>query len=81
MERNGFPLTSGLFPLISNTGADLLTGAFPVSLPLLQVGMLGCVAMDVASPYQTPLGGGDLLWVFEPRLSLGRMSLLISLFL
>jgi hypothetical protein len=28
-----------------------------VSLPLLNVGMLDCMAMDVAPPYQTALGG------------------------
>jgi hypothetical protein len=34
-----------------------LTGAFSVSLFLLKVGMLGCVAMDIASPYWTVLWG------------------------
>jgi hypothetical protein len=37
----------------------LLTGAFSVSLPLLKVGMLGCVVMDIAPLCQ-----------FEPSVSL-----------
>jgi hypothetical protein len=35
----------------------LLTGVFSVSLSLLKVGMLGCVAMDIASHYQIALEG------------------------
>jgi hypothetical protein len=46
---------SGLFLLISNPGADTFDWDFLWFLPLLKVGMLGCVAMDVASPYQTAL--------------------------
>jgi hypothetical protein len=34
----------------------LLTGAFSLYLYCLKVGMLDCVAMDVALPYQTALG-------------------------
>jgi hypothetical protein len=30
--------------------------------------MLGCVAMGVALLYQTALGGGVQLWMFEPGL-------------
>jgi hypothetical protein len=39
--------------LISKSGPTPLTGAITVSLSLLKVDMLGCVAMDVAAPYQT----------------------------
>jgi hypothetical protein len=35
----------------------LLSEAFSVSLSLLKIGMLGCVAVSVAPPYQTALGG------------------------
>jgi hypothetical protein len=39
-----------------------------VSLSLCKVGMLACLAMDVASCYQTTLGGIDSM--FEPRFTL-----------
>jgi hypothetical protein len=57
IEKNQLTESSGLFPLISNPGADTLTGTFSMHLSLLKVGMLGCVAMDVAPLYQTALGG------------------------
>jgi hypothetical protein len=34
-----------------------LAGSLSVSLPLLKVGVLGCVAVDVAPPYQKDLEG------------------------
>jgi hypothetical protein len=61
MERSGLPLSSmnplGSFLLFVIHMMTLLTRAFSVSLPLPKVGMLGCVAMDDALPYQTALGG------------------------
>jgi hypothetical protein len=56
-----FPLSSvnecsGLFPLISNLGSDILTGAHSVSLPLLKLDMLGCVGMDGVPLFWTTLG-------------------------
>jgi hypothetical protein len=45
----------------------LLTGAFSMSLPLLQIGVLGYVAINVAPARQLC---GDQFSVFEYRLSL-----------
>jgi hypothetical protein len=54
---------SGLFPPISNPGADTFEGDFSESLPLLEVDVLGCVAMDVAPPYLTALAGIDSMYL------------------
>jgi hypothetical protein len=55
-EKTQFNEYSGLFSLISNPNLTLVTGTVSVSLLLLKVGILGCVAMDVAPPYWTVLG-------------------------
>jgi hypothetical protein len=61
MVRNGFLFSSVgvlctfLWFLIQVV--TLLTGAFSVSLPLIKVVILGCVAMGIPPPYQTAFGG------------------------
>jgi hypothetical protein len=47
---------SRLFPLISSPDADSFDRGFSVSLTLLKVGVLGCMAMDVSAPCWTALG-------------------------
>jgi hypothetical protein len=49
-KENYFTEGSELIPLSLNP--VFLTGGFSVSLFLLKIGMLGCVAMDIASLYQ-----------------------------
>jgi hypothetical protein len=73
---------SGLFPLISNPGADNLTGILNVSA-LLKVGILVCVQQ--MSPFPSDSFWGDPLRVFEDRIFLvgrhsgeGRLSEVVS---
>jgi uncharacterized membrane protein len=47
----------------------VLTRAFSGSLSLVEIGILGYVAMDVTPHYQTALWGTQFR-VFKPRLSL-----------
>jgi hypothetical protein len=57
-NKNQFTESSGPFSLIPNPGSDHFEGAEKaVSLSLFKVGLLGCVAMDVASPYTDSFGG------------------------
>jgi hypothetical protein len=48
---------SVLFPLIAGSGGYVFTGSLTKTLSLLKVCMLGCMAIDVAPPYQMALGG------------------------